>query len=153
MTEMQAVLGRIQLRRLPEWNARRHENATLLVAALKRVKGLRVPVPPEAIRHAWYKFYVFVESAVLNNGWSRDRIMLELEAAGVPCSVGSCSEIYREKAFIDAGWGPAEPLPVARELGEASLCFQIHPTLNAVAMQVIADTLRSIMRRATVSSG
>jgi dTDP-4-amino-4,6-dideoxygalactose transaminase len=74
--------------------------------------------------------------------------MLGIEAAGVPCSVGSCSEIYREKAFADRGWGPSAAFPVARELGETSLCFQIHPTLDADAMRVIASVIRGVMQLA-----
>jgi len=48
----------------------------------------------------------------------------------VPGYVGSAADIYREKAFQDTGLGPAEPLPVARELGDTSLCFPRHPTAS-----------------------
>ena len=56
--------------------------------------------------------------------------MNAVTAEGVPCYSGSCSEIYREKAFTERGLGPAERLPVARELGETSLMFLAHPTLS-----------------------
>lgn len=150
MTEMQAALGRIQLRRLPAWQAQRQANARCLQAALGVLPGLRVPQPPAHVEHAWYKFYAFVVPALLATGWSRDRIMAEIEARGVPCSVGSCSEIYREKAFLDRGWGPIAPLGTARELGETSLCFLIHPTLDAAAMAVVAQVVSEVMELAAV---
>lgn len=148
MTEMQAALGRIQLRRLPAWQEQRKANAQCLQMAFRRLPGLRVPRPPAHIEHAWYKFYAFIVPDSLASGWSRDRIMAEIEARGVPCSVGSCSEIYREKAFLDRGWGPGKSLEVARELGETSLCFLIHPTLDGVAMQLVAEVVFEVMELA-----
>lgn len=145
LTEMQSALGRIQLRRLPGWQAQRKANAGYLTAALSRVQGLRIPVPPESVEHAWYKFYAFVLPEQLLPGWSRDRVMAEIELRGVPCSVGSCSEIYREKAFLERGWGPAQPLHIAHELSNTSLCFLIHPTLGTREMALVAEVVAEVM--------
>lgn len=145
MTEMQAALGRIQLRRLPAWRAQRNANAMLLAEYLHGLTSLRMSLPPPEIEHAWYKFYAFVEPTVLKDNWSRDRIMIEIGAAGVPCTVGSCGEIYREKAFVERGWGPVAPLPVAQSLGETSLCFAVHPTLGEHAMKAMAEVVGNVM--------
>lgn len=145
LTEMQSALGRIQLRRLPGWQAQRKANAGYLTAALSRVQGLRIPVPPESVEHAWYKFYAFVVPEQLLPGWSRDRVMAEVELRGVPCSVGSCSEIYREKAFLERGWGPVQPLRIAHELSNTSLCFLIHPTLGVREMALVAEVVAEVM--------
>ena len=118
MTEMQAVLGRIQLHRMPQWQAARLANAEKIWAAAQACTGLRVPQVPDDILHAAYKCYVFVEPSQLQDGWDRDRIMNAIIERGVPCFSGSCSEVYLEKAFDDTDWRPAEPLMVARELGE-----------------------------------
>lgn len=152
LTEMQSALGRIQLRRLPEWQAQRKANAGYLLAAFDKLPGLRVPLPPESIEHAWYKFYAFIVPELLRPEWSRDRVMFEIESRGVPCSVGSCSEIYLEKAFIDRGWSPAAPMPVARKLGDTSLCFLIHPTLGATEMALVAEVVAEVMNRAVDQS-
>lgn len=152
MTEMQAVLGRIQLHRLPAWWAQRKANAERLQDAFGALLGLRVPIPPVSIEHAWYKFYSFVVPDALHPGWSRDKVMAEIEARGVPCSVGSCSEIYREKAFSDRGWGPGVPHSVARELGETSLCFLVHPTLDESAMSAVVEVVSEVMDLATARS-
>jgi dTDP-4-amino-4,6-dideoxygalactose transaminase len=149
LTEMQAAIGRIQLRKLPDWVARRGENARRMAAALADVEALRVPVPPADVGHAYYKFYAFVRPERLAGGWDRDRVMAEINARGVPCTVGSCSEIYREKAFSDRGWGPAAPLPVARELGQTSLMFVVHPTLSAEAVAYAIETIRVVIAQAT----
>lgn len=149
MLEIQAAIGRIQLKRMVDWTARRTANAMTLVEALKPCKALRVPLPPAGVDHAWYKFYAFIRPEALANGWDRDRIMAEINAAGVPCYSGSCSEVYLEKAFDGTGWRPAERLPVAKELGETSLLFLVHPTLTEAEIARTAQTAREVVERAT----
>ncbi|WP_052719311.1 hypothetical protein [Halomonas sp. HG01] len=73
----------------------------------------------------------------------------EIVASGVPCVSGSCSEDYREKAFDDKEWRPEKPLPVARELGEASLMHIYHPTLTEAEIDKTCDVLREVMDEAT----
>jgi hypothetical protein len=130
MTEVQAAIGRCQLRRLPEWLSLRRRNAALLAERFRALPLLRVPEPPPHLSHAWYKFNAFVRPERLAHGWTRERIMAAITARGIPCLVGSCPEIYRERGFTDRALGPSRPLPVARELGATSLMFLIHPTLT-----------------------
>jgi dTDP-4-amino-4,6-dideoxygalactose transaminase len=93
LTEMQSVIGRLQLKKMPEWHKRRTANAQRLIAICSQYpEYLRVPVLASDIEHAWYKFYVFVKPENLPPGWSRDRIMNEISDRGVPCFSGSCSE-------------------------------------------------------------
>lgn len=148
MTEMQAVIGRIQLQRMPVWHAQRLTNARQLWSCAQGLPGLRVPEVPVDIVHAAYKCYVFVEPQCLAAGWSRDRIIAEINAAGVPCYSGSCSEVYKEKAFDNTGLRPAHSLPVARELGETSLMFLVHPTLSQLEMDRTCEVLRIVMNNA-----
>jgi dTDP-4-amino-4,6-dideoxygalactose transaminase len=150
MTEMQAALGLIQLTRLQDWSKRRAANADALRAGLQDLPSLRIPAVPTDCWHANYKFYCFVKPECLAPNWNRDRILAEIEAAGVPCGVGSCSEIYLEKAFTDRGWGPGERLPVAKELGETSMMFMVHPTLSESEVQLTARTIREVVQKASI---
>jgi len=161
MTEMQAAIGRLQLRKLPEWVRLRRRNAAILTDGFSGIQGLRVTLPPGDVGHAYYKYYAFVEPEALRPEWSRDRIIEAICAEGVPCGSGSCSEIYLEKAFLGIGqraWvmgqgaGKRERLPVARELGETSLMFMVHPTLSAADMQDMVAAVRKVMRRAVKRS-
>ncbi len=148
MMEMQAVIGRIQLRRMSDWHATRLANCDRIWAAANALEGLRIPEVPQGITHAGYKCYVFVEPAELAEGWSRDRILDEISARGVPCFSGSCSEVYLEKAFDGTGWRPVERLPIARELGETSLMFLVHPTLTAAEIEQTCAVLAEVMTAA-----
>lgn len=148
MLEVQAVIGRIQLRRMTEWHASRLNHAERIWSCARELKGLRVPVVPENCSHAAYKCYVFVEPALLKADWSRDRILSEIAALGVPCFSGSCSEVYLEKAFDDTGWRPEDRLTVAKNLGETSLMFLVHPTLTEAEIDKTCEVLRSVMQQA-----
>lgn len=150
MTEMQAAIGRIQLKLLPEWVERRRRNAAAIAAGLSGVEGLRIPVPPPHIRHSYYKCYAFLDVTRLRADWTRDRVVAEIGAKGVPCFSGSCSEIYLERAFDGYGARPKERLANARALGESSLMFLVHPTLGdlhiARSIEVARDVIRLAMR-------
>ncbi len=130
MLEMQAAIGRLQLQRLVAWTARRRAIAERIAAECRHFDALRVPQVPPHQEHAHYRQYAYVRPAQLKPGWSRDRIVQEVVAQRVPLYQGSCSEIYLEKAFEGTGLRPAERLPRARELGETSLMFLVHPTLT-----------------------
>lgn len=149
MTEMQAAIGRIQLERMPAWKAARQSNAKRIWQAASECRGLRVPAIPEHIEHAAYKCYVFVEPERLADAWDRDRIQQDIVASGVPCFSGSCSEVYREKAFDGTGWRPDKPLPMAQELGETSLMFLCHPTLTDAEVDKTCQVIQAVMAQAT----
>jgi dTDP-4-amino-4,6-dideoxygalactose transaminase len=195
MLEMQATIGRVQLRHIKDWTAARIANARAIQKALLPFAGdggaVRIPeaeylgcsllgsetcwslrgakrgakdlVVVEdrnlllaqlnqsyddcSCQHAYYKLYAYIRPENLVIGWSRDRILEEINARGVPCYVGACSEVYLEKAFDKTGWRPQERLPVAKELGETSLVFLVHPTLTIKEIhktqEVVAEVLSS----------
>lgn len=158
MVEMQAAIGRIQLAKLAEWTVLRETNAGLLHRTLAVFSGIggavRVPSVSEDqsygnnSRHAYYKFYAYVRPENLAEGWSRDKIVNEITARGVPCYHGSCSEVYLERAFDGTPWRPEKSLPIARELGETSLMFLVHPTLGSADLERASDVIHEVMRSA-----
>lgn len=148
LTEMQSAIGRLQLKKMTDWTAERRRNAAILAEALSCADGIRLQHIPDHIGHAQYKFYAFVRPEKLADGWSRDRIIAELNAAGVPCFQGSCSEVYLEKAFDNTPFRPSERLPNAKKLGETALMFLVHPGIGGEAMRRCADTIRRIVPQA-----
>ncbi|MGP4953200.1 DegT/DnrJ/EryC1/StrS family aminotransferase, partial [Psychrobacter sp. T6-1] len=148
MTEMQGVIGRIQLERMNDWTAARTKNAQAILAACDKwadkgylsVPRLEQTSEFEQSQHAYYKLYVYVQPSI-PLGWSRDRIITEINERGVPCFSGSASEVYLEKAFDNTSLRPETRLPVARALGETSLMFLVHPTLTS---QEIEKTILAI---------
>ncbi len=149
MIEIQAAIGRMQLAKLPGWVARRRHLAQILDAGFAVLPGIRVTRPAAEIGHAYYKYYAFLEPKQLKPGWDQGRVIAAINAEGIPCMGGSCSEIYLEKAFVDAGLAPAARLPVAQSLGAASLSFLVHPTLTETDMHDTCAAVAKVMRAAT----
>ena len=148
MLEMQAVIGRIQLKRMNDWTAARERNAHSILETCQQFSALRVPLLSADSVHAQYKCYIYVDPAQLVQGWTRDRIVAEISAMGVPCFQGSCSEVYLEKAFDGTGWRPKTSLPNAKELGETSLMFLVHPTLTDAEIRQTCNAIRAVMGQA-----
>jgi len=149
MTEMQGVIGRIQLRRMKNWRTNRITNANKIWDTAKKCKGLHVPNIPDYIQHAAYKCYVFVKSEELKDGWDQDKIIKEINLLDVPCYHGACPEVYLEKAFDNTGLRPKERLVNAKKLGETSLMFLVHPTLSKDEIKQTCNIITSTMNLAT----
>ncbi|WP_087001628.1 DegT/DnrJ/EryC1/StrS family aminotransferase [Rhizobium sullae] len=152
MTSIQAVLGLHQLKRLSSSRDIRSKNAAILAEALSEIDALRVPVPEPRLRHAYYRFYVFVRPDKLSAGHDRDRLIAEINAEGVPCFSGSCSEIYLERCFSDLGLSPKERLSTAQMLGETSLAFLVDPTIDGRTMRANAEIVATAVKRATADA-
>lgn len=145
MLEMQAVLGRIQLKKLENWQQQRSKNAAAIVKYAKQFDWIRVPKElPEGDRNASYKCYLFVRPEKLPQGWTRNRILSNILDAGIPVYSGSCSEVNREKAFKGVLTHPVNPMPVARELGNTSLMFLVHPTLTNTEIKLTCNALSNL---------
>lgn len=99
--------------------------------------------------HAYYKYYAYVRPENLRSGWGRDRVVEDIKTLGVPCFQGSCSEVYLERAFDGTGWRPNKSLPVARELGETSLMFLVHPTLTEAEISKTASAIGEVLSKAS----
>ena len=141
LTELQAAIGRVQLRKLDGWIETRSRLATVYRQRLSALSALRIPEVPGRVRHAWYRFYAYLDLAALKPGWTRDRVVAAIVESGARAFAGSCSEIYRERAFADVDFAPKDRLPVAHELGESSLAFLVHPTMTELDAHAACDAI------------
>jgi dTDP-4-amino-4,6-dideoxygalactose transaminase len=151
MTEVQAAIGRVALTKVPGWVETRRRHANTLTKTLSNLPGLRIPITSDGVHHAYYKYYAFLRPEMLQSGWDRNAVMQAINAAGVPCFVGSCSEIYLEKAFVARR--KHIRLPVARLLGETSLMFLVHPTLQDEHIAFTCQTIENVIAKAVKRSG
>lgn len=147
MMEMQAVIGRIQLKKMTDWTEVRNQNMQRIYSAFEKAPYITVFQPSNDYVHAAYKCYVQVNVDQLPEGWSRDRIMNEIAELGVPCFSGSCSEVYLEHAFDNTPWRPAQRLQNAQKLGESSLMFLVHPTLSEDSISQTISAIEQVLTR------
>ena len=147
MTEVQAAIGRIQIRKMAEWGQLRRCNAEAILSVGEEFSAfLRIPRPSVEIEHGYYKCYLFVRPDSLKGEWGRNKILSELVARRIPCFVGSCPEVYLEKVFKGTGFRPKERLPVAKKLGQTSLMFLVHPTLSKDEIDLTCNMIREVMQ-------
>lgn len=148
MTEVQSAIGRVALGKVPGRIAVSRAFAQMLTSRLASYPGLRVPQPPSHVEHSYYKYYAFIRPERLVPGWTYNRIIEEINAEGIQCFNGSCSELYQEKAFPPE-WRPAKRLQVAQQLGETSLMFLVHPTLSEQYIMATSDAVGKVISAAT----
>jgi len=150
LTEIQASIGRIQLRKLEEWVDKRRRNAEILMNGIKNIKCVEIYMPQIHEQHAYYRFYLLIKEAYLKEGWNRNKVIEEFNKKGVACFQGGCSEIYREKAFSDKKYQPEKRMDNAEKLDRESLCFLVHHTLTEKDMNdmllIINATLASVQK-------
>ena len=150
MTEMQSVLGRIQLRRLGQSVKSRRNNAHFLMSSLKDVSGLKFFDPPSDCYHSYYRLYGLIDRDILRPNWTRDKVISEIQNEGIPVGSGSCGEIYREKAFEK--FGPLSQLNEAHKVHESSIAFLVHPDIPTTTLQKAASVVRQVLKRAVKKS-
>ncbi|WP_116963017.1 DegT/DnrJ/EryC1/StrS family aminotransferase [Fastidiosibacter lacustris] len=150
MTEMQATIGRKQLEKLPTWLKRRNKIARCYSEVFKDLPIVDVPTVEAGVYHAFYKYYLLLNETHVRSDWSRDRIIIEINKLGVACFSGSCSEIYKEKAFLTSEYAVSEPLYETKRIGNRSLMLLCHPTLSNDDINHIASTVAQVLKMASI---
>jgi len=152
MTEIQAAIALKQLEKLDYWIEIRRSNAEKYNTAFKDISCVKLFSVPEDIYHSYYKYYFFIIPEKLKNGYTRNLILEELHNQGVMCGVGSCGELYLEKAFKDyfiaLNNKAQEILPNARVLSETSIMLTVHPTMTEKNIQDTIDICLNVLNKA-----
>ena len=158
LTELQSAIGRLQIRKMADWTSKRNNNLKKIWDTCSNYSFVRLPTQRckscecdyEKIYcvHAGYKAYIFIQKNKLKKGWDRDRLIAEIEKRGVPCFTGSCSEVYLEKAFEKTTFKPKKRLKKAKQLGEESMMFLIHPTLKLREINMTCKVIESVFNEA-----
>jgi dTDP-4-amino-4,6-dideoxygalactose transaminase len=138
MTEMQASIGRCQLKKVEGWIEQRNCNANVLLEGLRGIQGIEIPMPRDQTQHSFYRLTMLFDKPAM-----RDSAIQKLNKIGIPASVGPCPEIYKEEAFSLAGLAPSFKLPIASKLGSSSLVLPTHPGVETV-IPVIIDQISQL---------
>tara|TARA_B100001057_G_scaffold345013_2_gene346085 strand:+ start:509 stop:1696 length:1188 start_codon:yes stop_codon:yes gene_type:complete len=153
LTEFQSALGRIQLKKIKNWNNKRSHNSKVILNELKKFKEMVViPKISKDYTHAWYRCCVLIKKNFLKENWSRDKIIDELRLKGVVANIGSCPEIYLEKAFNNKSYKPKKRLKNAKVLGEETIAFLVHPTISSNELKNIKKIINHVFKRAYILS-
>jgi dTDP-4-amino-4,6-dideoxygalactose transaminase len=133
MTEMQSAIGRSQLKKVDSWTQERNDNAMVFSDFFNSVDGITVPLPPENVKHAYFRF-----TAMFDDGDRRNSVVEKLQMAGIPATVGPCSEIYKEEAFSNVEFNVPAQMPISQELGKRTITLLVHPGMKLVMNDIIS---------------
>jgi perosamine synthetase len=135
MTDIQAAVGRVQLRRLPGLLARRLDLAASYAGALRGIPGLSAPRVPEYARPNYQSYAVRV---LPEYPLTRDELMRALRERGISTRRGIMN-IHQEAAHADSG---ARPLPNSESARDSVILLPLHPGLTAEDVEYVMGQLR-----------
>ncbi len=148
MTEMQASIGRIQLAKLNTTNRLRNRNANNLINIFRKYPDyFIIPTLESYMRHAYYKFYVYLKLDNLGKELCRSKIINEFRRNKIECFSGSCSEIYLEKAFNGKNYKPKKRLTNAKKIGESSIIFLVHHTITKKYIEEVSKKVDEVIKK------
>jgi dTDP-4-amino-4,6-dideoxygalactose transaminase len=136
MTDMQAAIGLVQLRRVDGWNEQRRRNAALLTALLADAPGVETPKVRPGALHVFHQYTVAVES--------RGRVIAALTERGVGYGIYYPIPIHRQQVYQARGYSDA--LPVAEAASARVLSLPVHPALTEADVKAVADAVIAATR-------
>ncbi|GHA77963.1 DegT/DnrJ/EryC1/StrS family aminotransferase [Streptomyces termitum] len=130
--DLTAAIGAVQLRRLPEFMARRREVVALYDRELADVPGLRLPPPlPEGHVSSHYFYWVQMDAAI------RDGVAADLLAAGVYTTF-RYAPLHKVPAY-----GSDRVLPATDRAAGETLCLPLHHGLTDDDVRTVAGRVRA----------
>jgi dTDP-4-amino-4,6-dideoxygalactose transaminase len=137
MTDIQAAVGREQLKKLPAIVARRRELASRYSRLLSDVPGITTPVEPEWVHSNWQSYCVRLPGtcdqkqtmqALLDRGISTRR--------GIMCA-------HREPAYQQQPWRSPGTLRASEQAQETAVILPLYHELSLADQEYIVEQLRA----------
>ena len=140
MTDVEAAIGREQLKRLDEMLAVRRRNAEILNQGLGGISGLVPQKPTPGSEHAWHQYCVAIDPQRF--GMDRDRLASKLRERGIASGVHYPRGLHQQPVFIER-YGEHN-LPVTETLAERILALPVHHGLSAGEAERVAEAVREL---------
>jgi dTDP-4-amino-4,6-dideoxygalactose transaminase len=142
-TDVQAAIGRAQLRSLDSWQRRRAAIAASYDALLADVPGLELPPRPAGDQHAWHLYVVRIHRAF---GMHRDAVVEALAGAGIGASVHFIP--VHHQPYFRRLLGPGEcDMPAADRIFPGLLSLPMHPGLTDPDVERVSEVLADLAVR------
>ena len=158
MTEIQAGIGREQLKLLDSQIKKRNSIAKLYLNGLRdyfyKYKILKKPdfkcktCPLKESEnscnkctHAFYRLNLFINKDKVK----QSELIRKINKKGISCGVGACPEIYKEKIFKKLKLYPKKRLVNAKLLGNTSIVFPINPHNSKINVKREISVIKKII--------
>jgi perosamine synthetase len=140
LTDIQAALGRAQLRRLDALNEKRIFNAAHLTGGLSNIGGVETPYVDPRVKHVYHQYVVKVKDDL---PITRDQLARELEARGIGTAIHYPLPVHHQPLYRRLGY-PQDICPNAIEASKRVLSLPVHPLLNKEDLDYIIRSVREM---------
>lgn len=138
LTEMQAALGRVQLKKLDTFNKKRLENALLLNSLLKGIRGLTLPETSNDKRHIFHQYTIIINK---DFPLTREQLIAIFEKKGIGYGIFYPLPIHKQPAIKELGFD--DHLPISEALSKKVISLPIHPYLKKKELTYITQAIKS----------
>ncbi len=135
MPEIEAAIGSVQLSRLPEFAAKRRQNAEDLSKRLKKAEKLQLPHVPKVCRHSWYLYTLRLEGA---DKTRRDSVASKLKAKRISVEAYYRNPIHLMPYYRRYG---RRRLPETEKAADQVLSLPVHPGVTSDQINYIAKSV------------
>jgi dTDP-4-amino-4,6-dideoxygalactose transaminase len=133
---LQAVVLSAKLRRLADWNASRQRAAERYNALLSEIDDVILPRTLPANEHVWHLYVVRVPD--------RDRVIKELQAAGIGAGIHYPVPIHLTRAFTELGY-PEGAFPNSERAARQVLSLPLFPEITETQQEQVASVLSAML--------
>lgn len=131
---VQAVVLNAKLARLEHWNERRRLAAARYDSLLGGISGVQLPRQADGNHDVWHLYVVRVDD--------RDRVLADLNEAGIGAGIHYPTPVHLTEAFADLGLGEGT-FPVAEDAAGRILSLPLFPHITDKQQQLVVDGLAS----------
>lgn len=141
MTDIQAAVGRIQLRKLDSLNRKRIDNAAFLTEALADIPGITTPKLDPRCKHVFHLYPIVIDAERF--GMNKvDLVHAMLHEKGIKLGT-HYSPIHLTTAFRKRGFKEGM-FPVAERLAERLVTLPINPRQTPEALDYLVKSIRDM---------
>lgn len=137
LTEMQATIGRIQLKKLDNFNKKRLENALFLNNLLKNIKGISLPQISDHKKQVFHQYTIIVNK---DFPITRDQLVSIFMKKGIGYGIFYPLPIHKQPAIKELGF--EDHLPISEALSREVISLPIHPYLTKKDLKYIAQIIK-----------
>jgi dTDP-4-amino-4,6-dideoxygalactose transaminase len=138
MTDLNAAIGLIQLKKLPKFNKIRIANAKYLTRNLEKIETLTVPFIPEQVTPVFHQYTIKLDSTI-----NREGIIASLDEKGIGADIYYPLLIHQQKLYCALGY--KDKMPVAEKASKSVLSLPVHPLLTKADLKKIVSALSALM--------
>jgi dTDP-4-amino-4,6-dideoxygalactose transaminase len=144
MPEIEAAIGRVQLRKLPSFMEARTKNANALTEQLGDLTTIELPIKEEWAKHAWYLYTTRVRKQ--KSPIQRKDLLKQLNEHGITAAAYYESPIHLSPYYVKMFNYKRGAFPESESAAEEVMSIPCHPAVTSEDISKMTDLLASILK-------